>query len=440
MISMLTSISRLTRLDAQLVGAPLVTRSFLLYLLAHGVLPERVAELNEAVKICELAEKDMLATKGAFKSPQGHRAGLTDPDPSAILQRFLLRLRTASTRSVRDSGAHQSVSFVIRYGRGSTTEPRLSCGAQFEQEQNHGWSTPAPNQDAPSNDLNGDVQPAITSTAEDVGDLHLEDDDDDSESDANVPPVVVVAESAAEAIPSPPSDSDEPAGSGWDIDPADAALTLSFAPPLAADSPSTGTPTTEPAADPLAYDDGGWGVSPSLLVDPKAALFPSTALQARSIAFLSGPEEAYSPAGDELSLRRVVATPSSSLEMFPQLANHELVRSGKALGPLVLERWEPMPQPFVDHIAVAPISAKGAPPPHAYLGGEKELMVVWVDQEAVKDTLRAGMGIFAKYVWVERRSDGGGNAEAGGFWFVDAVQDVIAEVSRISYTIAKQID
>ena len=55
---------RCGRLDGQLRAAPLVTRSYLSYLLAHGVLPERVNEIEEAIKVCRMAENDMLATKG----------------------------------------------------------------------------------------------------------------------------------------------------------------------------------------------------------------------------------------------------------------------------------------------------------------------------------------------------------------------------------------
>lgn len=119
------------------------------------------------------------------------------------------------------------------------------------------------------------------------------------------------------------------------------------------------------------------------------------------------------------------------------MASHELVREERTtprLGALVLEKWEPVVAPFGEIIAEEEEAAsrggerKTSAPRDAFEEGEGERIVVWVDEEAVKGKVREGMGIFGRFVWVGRDEEG--EKGKGGFWFVDVVEALIAEVSR----------
>lgn len=301
--------------------------------------------------------------------------------------------------------------------------------AQLEQEKNFGWSTAPAYEGVLSDDGHSERtdDEEVAATAAELGRVDL---GDDPSADEDGPPVVFVAESATNEVPPLPPAADEYAGSGWDIDVNEPSISLNIPPPpLDSESPSNGTPS-----DPLAYDDGGWGVSPALLVDPKAALFPLTSGETDSVAILSHPCESYTPAGEELSLRRVVAVSPTSTEKYPELADHELARSKTGLGALVLDRWTPVPSSFTDILSNAPANSMGIAPSDAYLGSERDTIVVWVNELAVKDRIRAGMGIFGKFIWVSKKAEGGSVAKGDrGFWFVE-VEDVIAEVSSLCHT------
>ncbi|KAL7409205.1 hypothetical protein BDY24DRAFT_226154 [Mrakia frigida] len=408
-------------LDKQLLGAPLVTKSYLLYLLAHGVLPERIEELEKAVKVCEMAERDMLATK--------------------------------DTAVALEDGFNKLCSRV--------------WGTALIQEQHNGWSTAAPEAVVPEEDPEDDEDAVLANQVQET--LNL-----DTQSAPPPPPAsLVVVEPpsafasnslpvdapAAEPEPEPViflSSTSEPlledsepelsstGGSGWELDPNERLHSLSFAPPLSAlpDDPSSlsATPTTTSAGgvdNNQLFDDGGWGVSQALLIDPKKALFPPSNGGGGSTSgtYLTKPFESYTKIHSRLSLFRIVSVPpASSTSSCPSVASHELVREERTtprLGALVLEKWEPVVAPFGEIIAEEEEAAsrggerKTSAPRDAFEEGEGERIVVWVDEEAVKGKVREGMGIFGRFVWVGRDEEG--EKGKGGFWFVDVVEALIAE-------------
>ena len=264
--------------------------------------------------------------------------------------------------------------------------------------------------------------------------------------------------SSSSELSSPTNDSPT-AGSGWDLDPNEPLHSLSFAPPLAdestfiplplntSSSSSSATPTTavgagDSNANLLDFDDGGWGVSPALLIDPIKALFPSSSSPSSDTksTYLTHPQTSYNPLHSQLSLLRIVST-----SLPPSLASHELRTNNPQLGVLILEPWgnpESIPAPFGEIIALEATNRakeegeKTVAPKDAFVsaeegedGGGGERIGVWVEEEAVKGKVRAGMGIFGRFVWVGREEEEGEGEGLGGFWFVDIVENLIAEVS-----------
>lgn len=224
-------------------------------------------------------------------------------------------------------------------GNGCTSSPQLTTDvtgrrpltplrpSQLIVEKTNGWSTPSPDpipeKANPTSDL-----------AQQVDSLALRDDDpssslvivelptanarkDTNGSTSSSPPptepIVFLSSTAAEPPPSSPDDEADPSGcsgAGWSLSSSEPLHSLSFEPPLA-NTPYSASPFSTPlgvgAAAP--FDDGGWGVSPALLVDPRGALFPSSK-DATASTFLSHPEQEYHPKlPGELMLLRVVAVP-----------------------------------------------------------------------------------------------------------------------------------